>query len=131
MIGHYANLDSDISSYRIKVYDPNNKEFFQQDITNAKGKFSFTTREAGVHKVCFSPIEGQWSQERKKTRFSLRLEGGETNIDDIANKEHLSQLQILIMKLKDHAEDFIKMQEKNREDESAQVEVDYKNILFD
>ena len=99
-----------------------------QDLVGAKGKFSFTTKEAGLHKVCFAPLEGEWFDNRKKTRIALRLSGGESNYEDIANKEHLSQLQILIMKLKDHAEDFIKMQENSRADESQLVEVNLENL---
>jgi len=94
---------------------------------SAKGKFSFTTREAGIYRVCFAANQGDGSWHKgaiKKVRFSIRLYSGEThNYEDLANKEHLSQLQVLIVKFKDHCEDFIKMQERNREQEAIQVEV--------
>lgn len=122
MLAEYRNFDADISGYQIRILDPNNKELLAQVVNAQKGKVSFTTKEAGSHKICFQPYDGQWNKERKKTRFSLKLLGGESNYDDLARRDHLTQLQLLILKLKEHAEDFIKMQEKNREDESVQVE---------
>ncbi len=113
----------------------NNKEeeILKQDLAT-KGKFTFTTKEAGVYKVCFSalPGDGSWNKGGlKKVRFSIRLYSGEThNYDDLANKQHLSQLQVLIVKFQDHCEDFIKMQERNREQEAVQVEVSFKSIFI-
>lgn len=55
-----------------------------------------------------------------KVRLELRLYSGEThNYQDLANQQHMSSLEILLTKFMDHCEDFIKVQEKNREEEAV------------
>lgn len=119
-------MDTDVTSFSIRVLNNQENEILKQDL-GAKGKFSFTTKEAGVYKVCFSASagDGSWTKgSLKKARFAIRLYSGEAhNYEDLANKQHLSQLQVLIVRFQDHCEDFIKMQERNREQESVQVEV--------
>jgi len=117
-----VNKNADISTFSIRVLDPVGTALMNQRLS-AKGKFSFTSKKPGLHKFCFIPEHGLWIDKRSQVRFEIRLASGENNHEDLANKEHLSQLQLMIMKIKDHADDFIKMQEQNREDESTQVEV--------
>src|SRR5437868_6223718 len=116
-------MDPNITSFSLRVLNDKDQEVLKMDPMLNKGKFSFTTRDAGVYRVCFSANagDGVWHKGAvKKVRFSIRLLSGEThNYDDLANKQHLSQLQVLIVKFMDHCEDFIKMQERNREQESV------------
>ena len=121
-------MDTDRVNFSLRVLDPKNKEFFSQKDLKSKGKLSFTTYKTGLHRNCFAPMEGTWTNMKKKVRFAIRLSSGEFDYE-IAHKENLDGIQILIMKLKEHAEDFIKMQEKNREEESIQVEVSYVGII--
>jgi len=118
-----TNLMDDVTNLTINVLDPKGNELITQNLAFGKGKLSFTTREEGVFKICVKAAAGEWTKERKKIRYSIRIFSGEnSNYEDLANQEHLSQLQILIMKLNDHAQDFIKMQEMNRGQEAVQVE---------
>jgi hypothetical protein len=113
----------DVTNLTINVLDPKGNELISQNLAFGKAKLSFTTREEGVFKICVRAAAGEWTKERKKIRYSIRIFSGENNnYEDLANQEHLSQLQILIMKLNDHAQDFIKMQEMNRGQEAVQVE---------
>ena len=116
------NRNADISKFVIRVIDPKGKELISQKLTD-KGQFSFTSKQDGIHKVCFMPEHGPWVDKRSQVHFEIRLVNGEHNYEDVANKEHLSQIQVMIMKIKDSCDDFIKMQEQNREGESHQVEV--------
>jgi hypothetical protein len=132
VIGHYENMDPNITSFSLRVLNDKDVEILKMDTLLNKGKFSFTTREPGMYRVCFSANtgDGTWHKGAvKKARFSIRLLSGEVhNYDDLANKQHLSQLQVLIVKFMDHCEDFIKMQERNREQESVAVEVSLKSF---
>jgi len=121
IVAHYVNRNADISKFVIRVIDPNGKELMNQRLTD-KGQFTFTSKQDGIHKVCFMPEHGPWIDKRSQVRFEIRISNGEHNYEDLAKKEHLSNLQVMIMKIKDHCDDFIKMQEQNREDESTQVE---------
>jgi hypothetical protein len=119
------NVMDGFSPLTLKVTDDQRRDLISQTLPNGKGKLSFTTLEQGVVKVCVNAAPGDWQKERKKIRYSVRLYIGEgmRNYDELANKEHLSNLQIMIMRFYDRTLDFLKMQDMNREQEAQQVEV--------
>lgn len=120
------NVMDDFTTMTIMVTDEKGKELMvPQTLNPGKGKLSFTTAEQGVVKVCVVASAGDWQRERKKVRYGLRLHIGEgmRNYEDLANKEHLSSLQIMVMRFFDRTVDFLKMQDMNREQEAQQVEV--------
>ena len=113
------------SPLTLKVTDEQNRELLLHTLPREKGKLSFTTLDQGVVRVCVNAAPGDWQRERKKIRYSVRLYIGEgmRNYEELANKEHLSNLQVMIMRFYDRTLDFIKMQDMNREQEALQVEV--------
>ena len=120
----------EIAPLNLTVYNPKGAVVYTQILPYSKSKFSYTTKEEGVFKICIRGESGDWVKDRSKIRYSIRLYSGENaNYEDLANVEHLSQLQIMIMRLNDHAQDFIKMQEMNRQQESIQVEVTNYKII--
>ena len=118
------------SPLTLKVTDEKHRVLISQTLPVGKGKLSFTTLEQGGVRVCMSAAPGDWQRERKKIRYSVRLYIGEgmRNYEELANKENLSNLQIMIMRFYDRTLDFIRMQDMNREQEAIQVEVKKKFV---
>eukprot|EP01107_Rhizomastix_libera_P000512 TRINITY_DN10971_c0_g1_i1.p1 TRINITY_DN10971_c0_g1~~TRINITY_DN10971_c0_g1_i1.p1 ORF type:complete len:213 (+),score=41.31 TRINITY_DN10971_c0_g1_i1:14-652(+) len=73
----------------------------------------FTSKESGEHKICFSPsTSASWFGKDPEYLFFLNMDYGADAVDygEVAQKEHLSSLQIVLKEATNRAEDIRKEQ---------------------
>ena len=95
--------------------DPEGNEVLKK-LLKDKSKISFTTQNStislfsdGEYKFCFLTTTSNWIAENRNIRLSFRIVVGETeqNYQELAKKEHLTNLQLASRKILDLSRNFI------------------------
>eukprot|EP01017_Pseudomicrothorax_dubius_P046887 TRINITY_DN8324_c0_g5_i1.p1 TRINITY_DN8324_c0_g5~~TRINITY_DN8324_c0_g5_i1.p1 ORF type:complete len:210 (+),score=73.81 TRINITY_DN8324_c0_g5_i1:146-775(+) len=107
---------------KLIAYDPDNNEIYSRN-TQGKGKGTFTAQESGNYRICVSAPSTSWVKSNRLT-YSLKINIGEsdTDINELAKKEHLTSLQIAAKQIIEGTQEFISMQETNRAEEDRLAE---------
>lgn len=81
--------------------------------TEEKGAISLTSTEAGDHWICFRIDTSQFNVPDEKMRMSMEINVGTSEYDyvEIAKKEHLDDLELSILKLRDRVRNLQKQQD--------------------
>lgn len=84
-----------------------------------EGRFAYTSALGGEFSICFHSNSSRWFGQPRKFRVDLSLEVGEgaLNYEEIAKKEHLTELETEIRRLTDKARDIVREQAYQRERE--------------
>lgn len=101
----------------IKVIDSSNSQIFRS-IFRETGKFSFTSQEAGQHKVCIQTTT-VWTKNKIKLQLNLNDYQNNADHNHPASKDDLNHIDNLVSTLNQQVEDIIKTQEYSREKEAS------------
>jgi len=103
---------------KVSVTDQEGTLILQRDM-NPDGRFAFTSQAGGEHHVCFQTNSSRWFAAKKKLKFHLEMETGESAVDyeELAKQEHFSALEVSIRRLSDRLRDIRAEQnyQRNRE----------------
>jgi hypothetical protein len=123
---------------RVSVRDPASAPVLTRDL-DTEGKFAMTTVVGGEFQICFTVNSTRWFGAPKKFRLDLSLDVGEgaLNYEEIAKKEHLSEVETEVRRLTDKVRDIIREQAYQRErevqfrktSESTRARLQYWSIL--
>jgi hypothetical protein len=88
----------DAFGVNVQVFEPMNNEPVQSAWAAKDGKWAFTARVGGEHKLC---VESQGWGGPEVVRFQLHVEVGEAAVDyaEVAKVEHLSAIEVEMRKL--------------------------------
>lgn len=116
----YGRPDFNGVGLKLNVQDPANNMVLTKAL-DVEGKFAFTSAAGGEYQLCFSTNSSRWFGQPKKFRFDIKLDVGETGIDyqEVAKREHLSDLEVEIRKLNDKVKDIIREQQYQRGRETS------------
>ncbi len=105
---------------RFDVLDPNGGTLLSRD-AEADGHFGFTSAMGGEHLICISTTTKSLNGQVRTFRFSLAMDYGEaaTDYTEIAQREHLSAIEVEIRKLNDKIRGVRGEQSYQREREEA------------
>eukprot|EP01089_Gocevia_fonbrunei_P011169 TRINITY_DN242_c0_g1_i1.p1 TRINITY_DN242_c0_g1~~TRINITY_DN242_c0_g1_i1.p1 ORF type:complete len:207 (-),score=30.80 TRINITY_DN242_c0_g1_i1:55-675(-) len=91
-------------STEFRILDPSSHELFNKH--GESGKFAFTTAEGGEFQFCFIDIRRGEVHDESPRRVELKIKTGVEARDysEVATKENLSQIQLIVRKMADEAE---------------------------
>jgi len=103
---------------KVSVTDHEGTLILQRDM-KPEGRFAFTSQTGGEHSVCFQTNSTRWFAAKRKLKFHLEMETGESAVDyeELAKQEHFSALEVSIRRLSDRLRDIRAEQnfQRNRE----------------
>ncbi|CAD8140612.1 unnamed protein product [Paramecium pentaurelia] len=103
----------------LSVLDPDNQVVLTKMTNSDEGKFTFTTKKQGRYQVCLKMSNSKgWFGDKKQPLYFLRIKQGENQEFSSAAKEsQITGLKQKIKSLQKQEDDFIKLQQMNRENE--------------
>ena len=80
---------------------------------DTRGTFSISSVEAGEHWLCLRFDKTTYEIPDERLRFSLKISQGMDDHDysDMAKREHLDELELKIVKLKDRVAEILKRED--------------------
>ncbi|CAD8187806.1 unnamed protein product (macronuclear) [Paramecium tetraurelia] len=100
----------------LNVYGPDGNIVKTAKTVEGKNKLSFTAKTMGRYKFCVIKSKQFWSVNEYK--YSIKIQQGvDHNLQDAANKTHVESIKDRISALKNRTDDFISLQQLNREQE--------------
>ncbi|CAG5105782.1 Oidioi.mRNA.OKI2018_I69.chr1.g2449.t1.cds [Oikopleura dioica] len=113
-------------SMMVKVTNPDGKTILERTY-GSKGRFAFTTQQAGSYMMCLSSDKGAWTQPdtkekptQQRLRINISFHIGETRqyYKEVAKNEEVSRLKMETMRLSDQITRIMKEQDyaRTRED---------------
>ena len=108
------NLTSTGVGILIEIHDPM-KVIFLSKVYQGEGRFSFTSYQPGVHKICLNSKSGKW-YSRSKLHVDLEMKIGENAVDynKIATEQKLTDFEIRVRKLLNQVDQITKEQNYQR-----------------
>eukprot|EP00919_Chromeraceae_sp_WS-2016_P054008 GHVR01128206.1.p1 GENE.GHVR01128206.1~~GHVR01128206.1.p1 ORF type:complete len:205 (-),score=36.13 GHVR01128206.1:97-711(-) len=128
----YNNLENPGVACTVIFRDTSGRQVFSKEVThpNYSGRVAYMTKESGEHKVCISCSSGRWfTTSLLKWTFSIELGDSDINPEDVAKKEHISnveaQLRNLLKRLDSISaeNDYEKLQEEEFRDMSETINI--------
>lgn len=103
---------------RVSVAEPSGAPVLSKEL-DAEGKFALTTAVGGEFSICFAANSTRWFGSPARFRLDLSLDVGEgaLNYEEIAKKEHLTEIETEVRRLSDKVRDIIREQAYQRERE--------------